>query len=113
MSVDEYEYGRIVIDGREERNDVILTDDTLHANWWRAEGHALQLDDLEPVLETRPELLVVGTGTSGNMRPAPGLEEALSERGIAMEAYRSPDAVERYNQLRGQADVALAIHLTC
>lgn len=115
MRIDDYEYGRIVIDGREERRDVILTRSGLHPNWWRKEGHALVLEDLGPVLEATPEVLVVGTGTGGNMRPAPGLAEALAGRGTRVEAMPTPDAVRRFNELvgLGDVDVAAALHLTC
>ncbi|MFQ5948621.1 MAG: MTH938/NDUFAF3 family protein, partial [Acidimicrobiia bacterium] len=65
MHIDDYEYGRIVIDGREERKDVILTRSRIYPNWWRKEGHALSLEDLDPVVTQRPGVLVVGTGTAG------------------------------------------------
>ncbi|MDP9023550.1 MAG: MTH938/NDUFAF3 family protein [Actinomycetota bacterium] len=115
MRIDDYEYGRVVIDGREERNDVILVDGTLHANWWRDEGHRLQVEDLQPVLDAEPDLLVVGTGTAGNMRPASDLDGQLRSHGIELEAMPSPQAVRRYNEVAraGDRDVALAIHLTC
>lgn len=114
MRIEEYEYGRIRIDGREERSDVILTDE-LHPDWWRDEGHALSMDDLKIVVEAGPDVLVVGTGTQGNMRPEPGLEQELAERGIEVEVHRSPRAVERYNELTelGERSVAAAFHLTC
>lgn len=114
MRIEEYEYGRIRIDGHEEHNDVILLPDRLVTDWWRDEGHALSMDDLQDVLEAEPDRLVVGTGTSGNLTPDPGLEDALAERGITMEAHRSPEATRRYNELADSDErVAAALHLTC
>jgi hypothetical protein len=115
MRIDEYEYGRIVIDGREQRRDVIVTPSGVHANWWREQGHSLAIDDLGPVLDDPPQVLVVGTGTAGNMRPRPGLREELTDRGIDLVAVRTDEAVRRFNELLGLGDVtvAAALHLTC
>jgi hypothetical protein len=114
MTVEDYEYGRIVIDGREERRDVIITRSKLHTNWWRDEGHRLTLGDLGPVLDESPDVLVVGTGTDGRMRPVPGLEQDLADRGIKMEAMTTDDAVRRVNELIAQGtNAAAALHLTC
>ena len=113
--IDHYEFGRIVIDGREERRDVILIGPTMHPNWWRREGHQLVLADLEPVLDAEPDVLVVGTGDSGNMKPAPGLDAELRARGIGLEALPTAQAVRRINVLagRGESRWAAALHLTC
>jgi hypothetical protein len=113
VRIEDYSYGRIVVDGREERRDVILTRSGLHPNWWRREGHRLSLEDLAPVLAEPPEVLVVGTGTAGNMRPDPGLVEALAERGIETEVMDTFAAVRRFNELLDLRDVAAALHLTC
>lgn len=115
MRITDYDYGRIVIDGREERRDLIVTRSGIHPSWWRREGHALALDDLGPALDEPAAVLVVGTGTAGNMRPEPDLAEALGARGIRMEAMPTREAVRRFNELAGlpDADVAAAFHLTC
>ncbi len=60
--IDHYEFGRIVIDGREETNDLIIPSDRVVRDWWRQEGHALVVDDLGEVLDELPTHLVVGQG---------------------------------------------------
>jgi hypothetical protein len=42
--IDHYEFGRIIIDGREETKDLIILPDRVVRNWWRQEGHALVVD---------------------------------------------------------------------
>ncbi|MFQ5948170.1 MAG: MTH938/NDUFAF3 family protein, partial [Acidimicrobiia bacterium] len=86
-----------------------------YPNCWRKEGHALSLEDLQPVVTQRPGVLVVGTGTAGNMRPDPELEDALEALGIGIEAMQTAEAVRRFNELIGLGDVevAAALHLTC
>ena len=47
--IDHYEFGRIVVDGRQETNDLILLPDRVVRNWWRQDGHALVVDNLVQV----------------------------------------------------------------
>jgi hypothetical protein len=49
--IDYYEFGRIVVDGRQETKDLIILPHRVVRNWWRLDGHALVLDDLAEVLE--------------------------------------------------------------
>ncbi|HIQ22802.1 MAG TPA: hypothetical protein EYH34_16375, partial [Planctomycetes bacterium] len=80
--IDSYEFGRIVIDGQTFTSDVIIFPDRVDANWWRKEGHRLQLADLEGIWEAQPELLVVGTGATGRMEVAPEVARRLSDQGV-------------------------------
>jgi len=110
--IDEYEFGRIVVDGKEERRDLIILPDRLVRNWWRQDGHSLVLEDLEAVLGDLPNHMVVGTGATGQMRPDPKAIRDLEERGVKVEPMRTPDAVRRYGEL-DPATTAAALHLTC
>src|SRR5262245_49548783 len=67
--IEHYEFGRIVVAGQEEQRDLIILPDRVVRNWWRREGHALVLEDLDDVLDDLPERLVIGTGAYGRMRP--------------------------------------------
>jgi hypothetical protein len=50
-------------------------------NWWRQDGHALVLEDLDEVVDDLPEHLVIGTGAHGQMRPDPHALERLQRVG--------------------------------
>jgi hypothetical protein len=110
--IDEYEFGRIVVDGQEERRDLIILPNRVVRNWWRKDGHSLVLADLKDVLSELPDHVVVGTGAAGQMRPDPEAVRHLEERGMKVEPMRTPDAVRRYLEL-GPANTAAALHLTC
>ena len=110
--IEGYRFGRIVVDGEEQTRDVIVLPDRIVANWWRAEGHSLVLEDLEDVLEELPRHLLVGTGAYGRMLPEPETLERLRERGIEVEALPTGEAVRRYGELDSRATAA-ALHLTC
>jgi hypothetical protein len=47
--IDHYEFGRIVVDGREDTRDLIILPDRVVRNRWRQEGHALVVDDFDEV----------------------------------------------------------------
>jgi hypothetical protein len=108
-----YRFGQIVIDGQAHRKDVIILPDRVIGGWWRREGHNLRPEDLKPVFEATPEVLVVGLGASGMMRIAEETKQALQDAGIELFALPTGQAVETYNRLRAERVAAAALHLTC
>jgi hypothetical protein len=110
--IEQYRFGRVVIDGTEQTRDVIVLPHRVVTNWWRRDGHALVLEDLEEVLEELPDRLVVGTGAEGRMRPDPACLDQLMERGVEVEVLRTDEAIDRYETL-DQRRTAAALHLTC
>jgi hypothetical protein len=110
--IEHYEFGRIVIDGQEERRDLIILPDRVVRNWWRQDGHALVLEDLDEVLDDLPEHLVIGTGAHGRLRPDQHTIRRLEARGVTVESLPTDQAVCRYGELE-PARSAAALHLTC
>ncbi|MDZ7262488.1 MAG: MTH938/NDUFAF3 family protein, partial [candidate division KSB1 bacterium] len=81
--IESYNFGKMVIDGKTYRSDVILYPDHVEANWWRKEGHQLCVQDIQEAVEsTSPEVVVVGTGKYGFMKVLPETETYLESRGI-------------------------------
>ena len=110
--LESYSFGRLVIDGNEHRRDVIVLPGRVVGNWWRRDGHSLQIEDLDEVLDELPGRLIVGCGAHGRLTPDPNALRALAERGIDVEVLRTDDAVRRYGRL-DEARTAAALHLTC
>jgi hypothetical protein len=110
--VDDYAFGRIVVDGREEHTDVILLPGRIVSRWWRRRGHELVIEDLAEVLPELPERLVIGTGMEGRMHADPVALERLAALGVAVEVLPTPQAVRRYRELDPK-HTAAALHLTC
>jgi hypothetical protein len=107
-----YRFGRLMVDGTEETKDLIVLPDRVVRNWWRIDGHALQMEDLDDVVEDLPERLIVGTGADQRMRPDPGVLHWLKGRSVEVEVLPSDEAVKRYGEL-DPATTAIALHLTC
>jgi hypothetical protein len=110
--IDDYRFGRVVVDGEEQTRDVIVLPERVLTDWWRADGHRLVLADLDEVIEELPERLLVGTGAYGQLRPDPEALAQLRRRGVAVEALPTGEAVRRYGELDPRR-TAVALHLTC
>ena len=111
--IDSYAFGRIVIDGKRYTTDVIIFPDRVKHGWWRKEGHQLCTDDVKEVIQERPEILVVGTGSVGLMRVLPETKESLESVGIRLIVENTRKACETYNQLSKSRRIVAALHLTC
>ena len=114
MRLENYEFGRLRVDGRDYSQDLIVYPDRVHAPWWRQTGHRLLPEDLADVLTARPRVLVVGTGAHGRMAVPQPTRMVLDEAGIELRAAPTAEAVALFNQLEGKGDHPVgAFHLTC
>jgi len=113
--IESYVSGRSMrVDGKTYTTDLKIIGDTVKDNWWRREGHRLQPDDIVDILESRPDVLVVGTGYAGNLDIPADLRRDLAERGVRLLSDRTAEAVDLFNRHRVQEEnVAGAFHLTC
>ncbi len=114
MTIDAYRFGRITIDGQDYDHDVIVFPQRVHANWWRQQGHRLEVADLEEVFRDPPQVLVIGTGYFGNMTVPEATLAVLRARGIETRVLRTGEAVTELDRLQRElARVVAALHLTC
>jgi hypothetical protein len=112
--IDTYSFGSISVDGRRYRSDVIIYPDKVHSDWWRKDGHKLQLEDILDVIADPPEVLVVGQGEPGRMLVTPPVAEALDKLNVRLIAVPTKTACSEFNQLSEQGKrVVAALHLTC
>jgi len=111
--IEHYGFGRVTVEGREYRSDLIVLPDRVLDSWWRQEGHCLCLQDLEEALRCRPEALVIGQGQPGLMKVPPELAAELGRRGIQLFVEPTARAVAEYNRLCGGKKTVAALHLTC
>jgi len=114
FKIEHYDFGEMIVNGKEYRHDLIITPDRIIDNWWRIEGHRLQLADLQDLEGVDFEYLVIGTGYSGLMRVDPEVIDAFERRGVKVLVYNTREAVRKYNELveKGKKVVG-AFHLTC
>lgn len=108
-----YRFGQIVINGRKYTSDVIISADGVKADWRRKIGHELSLEDISDIIASNPEVLVVGTGASGQMKVSPEVKQTISNKGIKLIEETTEEACDTYNQLSRQQRVVAALHVTC
>lgn len=111
--IERYNFGRIRIDGQEYSNDVIVFPDHVEGDWWREQGHSLVMDDLETVMDSPPQTLIIGRGAYSRMDIPEGTLQALEQAGVEVLSESTSEAVKLYNKMRKKGDVVAALHLTC
>lgn len=111
--IDAYDFGRIVVNGKAYTGDVIIFPDGVKANWWRKEGHALHIEDIESVVKAKPEVLILGTGKYGILKVSAQTREYIESQGIAVIIEPTDKACEVYNEISQDKKAVAALHLTC
>jgi hypothetical protein len=116
--ISHYSFGSLTFKGKNYNKDLIIiklpAEEKVLSNWWRKEGHRLQVEDLEEIWKSPVEYLIVGTGAYGVMKIDSGVEKKAKELNIKLEAYQTDKAVKRFNELYlSGTSVAGAFHLTC
>ncbi len=111
--INSYDFGRIVVDGKAYTSDVIIFPDRVKDNWWRKEGHALHIEDIETVVKEKLEVLIVGTGKYGLLTVLPETKEYIESKGIELIVEPTDKACEIYNEISKDKKAVAALHLTC
>lgn len=114
MRITAYEFGRIAVADKTYTSDVIIAPERVIDAWWRKEGHNLQIEDLDDIVNAKPDMLIIGTGYYGRMQVPDETKQYLEEQGIKVLQAKTPDAVTEFNQLQKEyARIVAALHLTC
>lgn len=101
----------ITIGAETYQRTVAVTADKIFEEWDETPLGELTADDLGPLLEAEPDILVVGTGAE--MRFAPRtVTFALARRGIGLEVMDTRAAARTFNVLLGEGrEVAALLYL--
>jgi len=114
MKIKSYEFGRIAIDDKVYTSDVIVYEDHVNCSWWRKEGHYLQTEDIEEMLNVKPGVIVIGTGKFDTMKVSNDVIKELESRSIEFIYANTDQACCRHNEISGSGKkVVTALHLTC
>lgn len=113
--IDKYEPGRLIkINGMVFHNDVKIIDDNVKGDWWRKQGHRLDVADIKDILASHSQILVIGTGYAGQMKVPQSTLNAITNAGFRCEVDNTNSSVHTFNRLRKKGyRVAGAFHLTC
>jgi hypothetical protein len=110
--IEKYSFGSITIDGKNYSNDVIISGRNVKS-WWRATSHNVSINDLDPILEEKPKLVIFGAGAAGVMKVSAEAEEYLKNQGIQVMVKKTGEAVKELNRRISESQTVGAFHLTC
>jgi len=113
MKIDRYEFGMATIDGHTYTSDLKIFPNRVKPNWWREEGHELHIADITDVLDSSPDLIIIGTGASGAMNVPYEVENHMKKLGIELIILPTKEAVQRHNSISGKKSTITCLHLTC
>jgi len=116
--INRLEFGSIEINGEKYGYDVaILPDGTVkerEASKAMFGDHAIKKTEIEELAKTRPDSIVVGTGTMGMARVSPDAEAYARQEKLDFTVLPSFEAIDEVNQLVDEGKpVAALIHITC
>lgn len=110
--INSYDFGQIVIDGQTINHDLILSDGKV-IDWWRKEGHVVDIEDLKD-LPNSFDVLVIGSGASGMCKVPQKTIDYIKDLGVELVIEMTGDAVKTYNRLSNEDKKVIgAFHLTC
>lgn len=112
--VENYSFGQILLNGKKYHSDIIIFKDHIYDSWWRKESHNLCIEDIDEIINQKPDILIIGTGFFGLMKVPKELIENIKSLGIEQVIIKKTgDACTEYNKLYKKNNIIAAFHLTC
>lgn len=105
----------MMIGDHTHRSDVMIyPDGQVEDGWRRKAGHRLETADIHGLLNSGPDILVVGTGIYGRMHIQPDLKSYVKKNGIQLVNKPTEQAALEFNRFKlAGLNVAGCFHLTC
>lgn len=70
--------------------------------------------EVEKLLSNKPEIIIIGTGTAGDLRITPEIRKKFEKAGSELITETTPVAIEEYHSLvKMGKKVNVLIHSTC
>lgn len=114
LTIDECRFGTLTINGTPYKDDLMIhPDGAIIKPWRRRKGHQLSMADLKDLINASPEVIIMGTGMSGGVKPDRDLKAHLSRLSIEFTAAPNPEAIRIFNELVQKKRVGAGFHLTC
>jgi FlaA1/EpsC-like NDP-sugar epimerase len=79
--------------------------------WFRDKSHLISIDEVEDLLTSDVEILIIGTGWQNQVKVDPAIQ---GMKGIEIHILSTPDAFKLFNKFRAEGrTIALIAHSTC
>ena len=114
MMIDSYSFGRIVVDGTAYTNDIKIIDEAVIPEWWRKSGHTVAPEDVADLVQSQPDVVVIGKGKPGFMSTSAEARRLFADHGIQLLEEKTSQAIQTFNRLHREGKkVCAGFHLTC
>ena len=114
MMIEHFSFGSVIVDGITYTNDIKIIQGQVIPSWWRKSGHQVNIDDIQDIIDAKPNILVLGKGKPGMMKSTPSLREFLKQNDIELVEEKTSKAIKTFNRLFKQGkNVCAGFHLTC
>ena len=93
--IQEYKYGMFKVDNRVYYDDIKLLGTKV--KFWECRTREIRLEDIQDLLEIKPQMIIIGLGAGGLISVSDGVKEALRMRRITLVSEKNQKAAEAYN----------------
>jgi hypothetical protein len=111
--IDNYKFGEFVVKGKAYKSNIILIGETVKPARYLP-GHELKIDDFIPLIDSKPEYIIIGTGAYGAVEVPDEIIEHIEKHGIKTIIEETGQACQTYNTMLKQGKkIAAFLHNTC
>ena len=112
--ITDFSFGKIVVNGKAYSDDIKIVRGQVIPEWWRKSGHRVDVEDIADILESGPDIVIIGKGSPGLMKTSTHLRESLEANNIVLIEKKTSKAIEVFNKLFQESrKVAAGFHITC
>lgn len=109
-----FSFGKIVVNGKTYTDDIKIVRGQVISDWWRKSGHRVDAEDVADILESGPEILVIGKGSPGLMKTGASLREECATHNMVLIEKKTSKAIEVFNKFFQEGrKVAGGFHVGC
>jgi len=112
--ITDFSFGKIVVNGKTYSDDIKIVGGQVISDWWRKRGHRVDVEDVADILESRPDIVVIGKGSPGLMKSSSSLRDYLNVNNVELIEKKTAKAIEVFNKLYQEGKrVAAGFHINC
>ncbi len=112
--ISSFSFGRIVVNSQIYNNDIKIVSGNLVQDWWRRSGHSVEIEDLQDILDSSTDIIVIGKGQPGYMNTSDTLRQYLRQNHFRLIEEPTSDAIQTFNLLTSEGKrVSGGFHVGC
>ncbi len=118
IKVEKVDFGKLYVEGQCYKDVVILDGKVFSRNKATSKvvhgtGHILSEEEIKTLIRGKPEVIIVGTGFSDMLEVPSSVYKRLKGQGREVYVLKTPEAVEKFNQLAQKKRINALFHTTC